>query len=194
MNRFPRLLYYIYQANWTPYSIKPVVHLAHHWNRAYEYKQGMPIQENAFSNCPAVRLLINGVAKDPVTGAALEDQTPNPWNVNSHADLTQNTTVMPGQVHWMVNWVPGTVTAECLDDNGNVVPEATDSRTTAGAENKIVLSVVPEVIKPDGTSFQWDRERFRRGLCAGCGRGRERKLGTHRRGQRHLYGERSSYL
>jgi beta-galactosidase len=154
-NRFPRLLYYIYQANWTPYSIQPVVRLAHHWNRAYEYTPGTPIQENAFSNCPSVRLLINGVAKDPVTGAALADQIPNPWNINSHGDLTQNTTAMPGQVHWMVNWAPGTVTAECLDVNGNVVPGATHSIATAGSENKIVLSVVPEVTKPDGTSFQW---------------------------------------
>ncbi|MGA2889654.1 MAG: immunoglobulin domain-containing protein [Terracidiphilus sp.] len=154
-NRFPRLLYYIYQANWVPYSIKPVVHLAHHWNRAYEYTAGAPVKENAFSNCPSVRLLINGLAKDPVTGAVLADQTPNPWNIDSHANLTQNTTVMPGQVAWMVNWVAGTVTAECLDINGNVVPGATDTRTTAGAESKIVLSVVPEVTKPDGTSFQW---------------------------------------
>lgn len=155
MNRFPRLLYYIYQANWAPYSIQPVVHLAHHWNRAYGYTAGTPIQENAFSNCPAVRLLINGAAKDPVTGAALADQVPNPWNVDSHTNLTQNTTVMPGQVYWMVNWAPGTVTADCIDINGNVVPGVSDTRTTAGAENKIVLSVVPEVVKPDGTSFQW---------------------------------------
>jgi beta-galactosidase len=154
-NRFPRLLYHIYQANWVPFSIKPVVHLAHHWNRAYEYTPGTPIQENAFSNCPAVRLLINGVAKDPVSGAALEDQIPNPWDIASDTNLTQNTTVMPGQVHWMVNWASGTVTAECLDSNGNVVPGVSDSRTTAGAENKIVLSVVPEMQKPDGTSFQW---------------------------------------
>jgi hypothetical protein len=154
-NRFPRLLYYIYQANWIPYSVQPVVHLAHHWNRAYEYTAGTPIQENAFSNCPAVRLLINGVAKDPVTNAALADQTPNPWNINSSANLTQSTTVMPGQVHWMVNWASGTVAAECLDSNGNPVPGVSDTRTTAGAENRIVLGVVPEVTKPDGTSFQW---------------------------------------
>jgi hypothetical protein len=154
-NRFPRLLYYIYQANWTPNAIKPVVALAHHWNRAYEYTPGTPIQENAFSNCPAVRLLINGVNKDPVTGATLADQTPNPWNIQSAANLTQSTTVMPGQVHWMVNWASGTVTAECLDLNGNVVAGATDSRTTAAAENKIVLKAVPELVKPDGTSFQW---------------------------------------
>ncbi len=155
MNRFPRLLYYIYQANWVPYSIKPSVHLAHHWNRAYEYTQGTPLQENAFSNCPAVRLLINGVAKDPLTQASLADQAPNPWNVASGGNLTQNTTVMPGQVHWMVNWASGTVTAQCLDINGNVVPGVSDSRTTAGAEARIVLSVVPEVIRPDGRSFKW---------------------------------------
>ena len=154
-NRFPRLLYYIYQANWTPYSIKPMVALAHHWNRSYEYTQGTPIQENAFSNCPSVRLLINGVNKDPLTGATLADQTPNPWNIQSGNDLTQNTTVMPGQVHWMVNWAVGTVTAECLDVNGNVVSEATDSRTTAGAANKIVLKAVSGLQKPDGSSFQW---------------------------------------
>ncbi len=155
MNRFPRLLYYIYQANWVPYSVKPMVHLAHHWNRAYEYTAGTPIQENAFSNCPSVRLLVNGVAKDPVTGATLADQTPNAWNVVSNSNLTQATTVMPGQAHWMVNWAAGTVTAECLDVNGNVVPGVSDSVTTAGAEYKIVLSAVPELTKPDGSSFQW---------------------------------------
>ncbi len=154
-NRFPRLLYYIYEANWTPFSIKPVVALAHHWNRAYQYTAGTPIQENAFSNCPSVRLLINGVAKDPVTGTSLADQIPNPWNIATNNSQNQNTTTMPGQVHWMVNWVPGTVTAQCLDTSGNVVSGATDSRTTAGAANKIVLSVVPELTKPDGTSFQW---------------------------------------
>lgn len=154
-NRFPRLLYYIYQANWIPYTVQPVVHLAHHWNRAYEYTAGTPIQENAFSNCPSVRLLINGQPNDPVTGALLADQVPNPWNINSSANLSQNTTVMPGQVHWMVNWAPGTVTAQCLDANGNPVAGVSDTRTTAGAEAKIVLSVVPNVTKPDGSAFQW---------------------------------------
>ena len=154
-NRFPRLLYYIYQANWTPFSIKPVVALAHHWNRAYQYTNDTPLQENAFSNCPAVRLLINGVAKDPVTGAALADQTPNAWNIATNNSLNQNVTTMPGQVHWMVNWAPGTVTAQCIDASGNTVPGAADSRTTAGAESKIVLTVVPNVTKPDGTTFKW---------------------------------------
>jgi len=154
-NRFPRLLYYVYQANWVPYSIKPVVHLAHHWNRAYEYTQGTKIQVNGFSNCPKVRLLINNVAKDPVTGEALADVTPNPWNINSHSDLSQSTTIMPGQVHWMVNWAPGTATAQCIGEDDNPVSGVSHTLTTAGAENKIVLTAIPEVVKPDGTSFQW---------------------------------------
>ena len=159
-NRFPRLLYYVYQANWVPYSIKPVVHLAHHWNRAYQYTSGTPIQENAFSNCPAVRLLINGVAKDPVTGAALVDQVPNDWEGYSGAagttDMSQSSTTLPGQVHWMVNWASGNVEAECLDAvNGTPVSGVSDTRTTFGAESKIVLTALPEVIRPDGTSFAW---------------------------------------
>ncbi|MBB6143569.1 hypothetical protein HNQ77_001518 [Silvibacterium bohemicum] len=155
MNRFPRGLFYMYQANWVPFSVQPVVHLAHHWNRAYEYTPGTPIQENAFSNCPSVRLLINGAAKDPVTGEGLADLIPNSWDIDPSSNLTQNSTILPGQVSWPVNWASGTVTAECLDANHNVVAGVTDSRTTAGPENKIVLTAVPELLKPDGTSFQW---------------------------------------
>jgi hypothetical protein len=142
MNRFPKLLYYIYEAAWTPFSIKPVVHLAHHWNRAYQ--ASAPIQVNAFSNCPAVRLLINGVQQGAI-------QTPNSWDSNSSANLTQSTTIMPFQTSWAVNWQAGTVEADCLDQYGDVL--ATDTKTTAGAESKIVLSVVPELVKPDETSF-----------------------------------------
>jgi beta-galactosidase len=142
MNRFPKLLYYVYEAAWTPFSLKPVVQLAHHWNRAY---QGAgPIQVNAFSNCPSVKLLINGQQQGAV-------ETPNSWQSDSRANLTQTTTLMPFQTSWMVNWVAGTVEADCLDTFGNVV--ARDTRTTAGAENKIVLSVVPDVVRPDGSSF-----------------------------------------
>jgi hypothetical protein len=138
MNRFPKMLYYIYEAAWTPFQLQPVVHLAHHWNRSGA------IQVNAFSNCPAVRLLINGVAQG-------SDQVPNPWNSNAQSNLTQSTTLMPFQVHWNVTWAPGTATAECLDAFGNVL--ASDSKVTAGPEDHIELDVVPELTKPDGTSF-----------------------------------------
>jgi beta-galactosidase len=138
MNRFPKLLYYIYEAAWTPFSIKPVVRLANHWNLSGA------VQENVFSNCPSVRLLINGVQQGST-------EVPNSWESNSESNLTQTTTLMPFQTSWPVTWASGTVEAECLDQYGNIV--ATDSRVTAASENKIVLTVIPELTRPDGTSF-----------------------------------------
>jgi hypothetical protein len=138
-NRFPKLLYYVYEAAWTPFSIKPVVHLSGHWNLSGT------VQVNAFSNCPSVKLLVNGVQQGSI-------ETPNPWTSNDSANQTETDTLIPFQASWNVPWVSGTVTADCLNASGTVV--ATDSRTTAGAENKIVLTVVPELTKPNGTAFQ----------------------------------------
>jgi beta-galactosidase len=139
-NRFPKLLYYVYEAAWTPFSIKPVVHLAGHWNLA-----AGSVQVNAFSNCPSVELLVNGAQQGSI-------ETPNPWTSNDEGNQTQTATQIPFQTSWMVPWVSGTVTAECLNESGTVV--ATDSRTTATGESKIVLSVVPELTKPNGTAFE----------------------------------------
>jgi beta-galactosidase len=139
-NRFPKLLYYVYEAAWTPFSLKPVVHLSDHWNLS-----SGNVQVNAFSNCPSVELLVNGVQQGAI-------ETPNPWNSNDEGNQTETATLIPFQASWIVPWVSGTVTAECLNASGTVI--ATDSRTTAGAENKIVLTVVPELIRPNGTTFQ----------------------------------------
>jgi beta-galactosidase len=137
VNRFPKLLYYAYQAAWTPFSLKPVVRLGHHWNRSGQ------VTVNAFSNCPSVRLRING--NDQGT------KTPNPWNSDSNSNLTQTTTLLPFQASWSVTYAAGTLLAECLDAFGTVV--ATDKKVTAGAAAKIVLKVDPAVVRPDGTAF-----------------------------------------
>ncbi|MET0402943.1 MAG: immunoglobulin domain-containing protein, partial [Cystobacter sp.] len=136
-NRFPKLLYYAYQAAWTPFSLKPVVRLAHHWNRSGQ------VTVNAFSNCPSVRLRINGVDQGT--------KTPNPWNSDSNSNLTQTTTLLPFQANWSVTYAAGTLLAECLDAFGSVV--ATDRKVTAGAAAKVVLKVDPAVVRPDGTAF-----------------------------------------
>jgi hypothetical protein len=138
-HRLPRLLYYIYEAIWTPFERKPVVKLAYHWNRSG------PITVNAFSNCPSVRLLVNDQPAGP-------DQTPNPTTSDSSSNLTQSTTLLPGQVHWdNVQWVSGTVKAICLNSSGQAV--AQDMQVTAGAADHIALTVEPGTPKPDGTVF-----------------------------------------
>jgi beta-galactosidase len=140
-NRIPKLLYYAYQAAWTPYSIKPVVTLAHHWNRSGS------VRVNAFSNCPKVRLSING---NPVG-----DQAPNPLSTSPAraADLTQTATELAFQAHWDVTWAAGTLRADCLDANGQPVSGAFDTKVTAGAPDHIALSVEPALVKPNGEAF-----------------------------------------
>ncbi|HVE08391.1 MAG TPA: discoidin domain-containing protein, partial [Paraburkholderia sp.] len=138
-HRLPRLLYYIYEAIWTSFDRKPVVKLAYNWNRS-----GV-VTVNAFSNCPSVRLLVNGQP----AGA---DQTPNPTTSDSSSNLTQSTTLLPGQVHWdNITWVPGKLQALCLDSSGQTV--AQDTQVTAGAADHIVLTVEPSTPKPDGSQF-----------------------------------------
>lgn len=140
-NRIPKFLYYVYQAAWTPYSIKPVVALAHHWNRSGA------VTVNAFSNCPKVRLSINGAAQG--------DVAPNPPSASkgASADLTETATDLPFQAVWNVTWAAGTLRADCVDANGQVVPGASNQRVTAGAPNHIVLAVEPPLVKPDGETF-----------------------------------------
>jgi hypothetical protein len=100
-----------------------------------------------FSNCPQVRLVLNGTvvgttAPNPLTGVA-----PN----NDHS---QTTTQLPCQF-WFDNviWAAGTVVAQGLDGSGNVV--CADSEVTAGTPDHIVLTVDPHIVKPDGEVFQF---------------------------------------
>jgi beta-galactosidase len=140
-NRIPKLLYYAYQAAWTPYETRPTVALAHHWNRSGA------VRVNAFSNCPKVRLSINGTA--------VGDKVPNALTTSpaAIADLTQTATALPFQVFWDVTWTAGVLRADCLDANGELVSGAFDTKVTAGAPDHIVLTVEPPLVKPNGDSF-----------------------------------------
>ena len=140
-NRIPKFLYYAYEAAWTPYSIKPVVALAHHWNRSGT------VRVNAFSNCPKVRLSLNGTT--------VSDKVPNAVSVsrNAAADLTQTATDLPLQAYWDVPWAAGTLRADCLDASGTLVSGAFDTKVTAGAPDHVVLAVEPELVRPNGQAF-----------------------------------------
>jgi beta-galactosidase len=138
-NRFPKMLYKMYAAAWIPYTIKPVVYLAHHWNRA-----GV-VRVNAWSNCPTVKLRLNG--------ADLGNKTPNPWTgVAPNTDLTQTTTQLPFQCYWdNVTWATGILRAEGLNAGGAVV--CFDEKRTAGAPACIVLTQDAPIVKPNGEVF-----------------------------------------
>jgi hypothetical protein len=138
-NRIPKFLYYAYKACWIPFSSQPVVAISHHWNRSGN------VRVNVFSNCPKVRLLINGVSQGEKTPNSIDGVSPN----NDH---TQNSTQLPLQCYWDVTWQAGTLRAEGLDANGNVV--CFDEKKTAGEPKKIILTLDPPVVKPNGEIFQ----------------------------------------
>jgi beta-galactosidase len=131
-NRIPKMMYKIYQACWSNYAVKPVVNLAYHWNR------GGNVTVNAFSNCPSVRLRINGTDQGT--------RIPYP-------DTGNGTALMPTQCQWNVGFAAGVLRAEGLDAGGNVV--CSDSETTAGNADHILLTVLPPIVRPDnGDTFQ----------------------------------------
>jgi beta-galactosidase len=130
-NRIPKMLYKIYKACWTPFSVKPVVSLAHHWNRSGA------VTVNAFSNCPKVRLLINGVSQG--------ERVPYP-------DTGTGTAMLALQCSWDVTFNAGTLRAEGLDASGAVV--CFDEKKTAGTPHHIQLTVEPPLVKPDGETFK----------------------------------------
>jgi beta-galactosidase len=135
-SRIPKFLYYAYGACWTPFSIKAQVAIAHHWNRSGT------VRVNVFSNCPQVRLSLNGTA--------IGTKVPNPWNTSTNG-TTQTSTDYPCQCYWDVAWASGTLLAEGLDGSGNAV--CSDRKITAGNPNRIVLTVDPHITKPNGETF-----------------------------------------
>jgi hypothetical protein len=137
-SRIPKFLYFIYRAAWIPYKVKPSVAIAHHWNRTGT------VRVNAFSNCPKVRLLLNGTS--------LGDKVPNP-ELTASDDKSNTSTSLPYQCWWdNVVWAAGTLRAEGLDSLGNVV--CFDEKKTAGAPHHIALTVEPPLVKPNGEAFK----------------------------------------
>jgi hypothetical protein len=137
-SRIPKFLYYIYRAAWIPYKVKPSVAIANHWNRTGT------VRVNAFSNCPKVRLLLNGTP--------LSEKVPNP-ELTASDDKSNTSTSLPYQCWWDgVTWAAGTLRAEGLDSAGNVV--CFDEKKTAGTPDHVALSVEPLLVKPDGDTFK----------------------------------------
>jgi beta-galactosidase len=124
-NRFPKLKYNIYKnALWIDYSTKPGVVLQSSWNLS-----GVQIVD-AWSNCPQVTLFLNG--------KNLGVRTPD--------SLTKRCT-------WKgIKWEKGTLKVVGMDKEGKEV--CSDQRITSGTPYQIMLSVEPELTRPDDSEFK----------------------------------------
>ncbi len=116
---FPKDLFWYYKAWWTN---EPVLHLLPHWNWAG--REGQEIRVDAFSNCHAVELFVNG------TSMGRQVMTPNE------------------RLSWKVNYKPGVLSAKGFDAAGKVVAE-TKVETTG---EPVALQLTPDrsTIAADG--------------------------------------------
>ncbi|MBO7608586.1 MAG: DUF4982 domain-containing protein [Muribaculaceae bacterium] len=124
-NRFPKLTYRIYEkALWVPFDERPGVALQSHWN--YSGVQDV----NAWSNCPEVELLLNGVSQGVVT--------PDPA---TH------------ECEWKgISWEAGELRAIGLDYNHR--PMCEEIIHSAGEPHHIEVTVEPMGSKTTGEAFE----------------------------------------
>lgn len=124
---FKKDSYYIYQAAWTDYKTKPMVHLLPYW----DFNDGQMIDVRICSNAPSVELQLNG-------------ETIGKHDID-HAHGRQ----LVGW--WKIPYAKGELKAIAYDEAGRIVAE--DTRTSFGDAKRIVLCPDKEELTADGTDL-----------------------------------------
>lgn len=121
---FAKDSFYLYQAEWTDYRTKPMVHLLPYW----DFNKGQLIDIIAYTNAPKVELFFNDVSIgicdiDHVSGKQLSGQ-------------------------WQLPYYEGTLKAVAYDENMNII--ATDLQRSFGDAATIMLKPDKTSMKADG--------------------------------------------
>lgn len=124
---FKKDSYYIYQAAWTDYKTKPMVHLLPYW----DFNDGQMIDVRICSNAPKVELRLNGET------------------VGTHDIDHARGRELVGW--WKIPYVKGELKAIAYDETGRIV--ATDARQSFGDAKRIVLRPDKEELRADGTDL-----------------------------------------
>ncbi|MHA7967592.1 glycoside hydrolase family 2 TIM barrel-domain containing protein [Paenibacillus sp. CAU 1782] len=119
--------YYIYQASWTDYKSKPMIHLLPYW----DFNEGQTIDVRVCSNAPRVELQFNG-------------ETVGVHDID-HAGGTQ----LVGW--WKLPYRKGELKAIAYDENGAVI--ATTAKRSFGDASRIVLTPSKTCLVADGTDL-----------------------------------------
>lgn len=124
---FKKDSYYIYQAAWTDYRTKPMVHIFPYW----DFNEGQVIDVRVCSNAPRIELLFNGTQ----VGS---------FDIN-HKQGTQ----LVGW--WKLPYQEGELKAIAYDEERNII--ATDSRQSFRDATKVRLTADKETLLADGTDL-----------------------------------------
>ena len=110
---FPKDSYYIYQAEWTDYKKKPMVHVFPYW----DFNEGQEVDVRVCSNAPLIELFVNG-------------RSMGEYAID-HAKGTQ----LVG--HWLIPYETGEITAVAYNENHQEI--ARESRHSYGEPARITV-------------------------------------------------------
>ena len=121
---FPKDPYYVFQAEWTDYRVKPMVHLFPYW----DFNPGQMIDVRACTNAPSVELFVNGRRQG-------KTEIDHQHGEKLIAD-------------WRVPYEPGVITAIAYDENGREI--ARDEHRSFGNSRQVSLKPDKFEMKADG--------------------------------------------
>jgi beta-galactosidase len=121
---FPKDTYYIYQAGWTDYRQRPMVHIFPYW----DWNEGQIIDVRVATNAPKVELLLNGRSLGVFEPEHRQGTKLVGW--------------------WKVPYEPGELLAIAMDEDERVI--ATDVRRSFGDAKKIRLTPDKLQLTADG--------------------------------------------
>jgi len=124
---FKKDSYYIYQAAWTDYKTKPMVHIFPYW----DFNPGQMIDVRVCSNAPKIELQLNG-------------STVGTYDIDH-----ENGTELVGS--WKVAYEEGELKAIAYDETGRII--AIDVRNSFGDAKEISLKADKETLKANGTDL-----------------------------------------
>ncbi len=119
--------FYLYQAEWTDYKIKPMVHILPYW----DFNEGQLIDIRIYSNAPKTELFFN----DKAIGIYEID----------HAQGKQLSGI------WQLPYQKGTIKAVAYDEKGNVI--AIDQKRSFTDPARIVLTPDKKALFADGSDL-----------------------------------------
>ncbi|MBD2871875.1 glycoside hydrolase family 2 TIM barrel-domain containing protein [Paenibacillus arenilitoris] len=124
---FKKDSYYVYQAAWTDYRTKPMVHIFPYW----DFNDGQTIDVRVCSNAPRIELQFNGTT------------------VGTHDIDHERGTQLVGW--WKLPYAKGELKAIAYDEAGRLI--ATDVRHSFGDARHIRLQADKETLAADGTDL-----------------------------------------
>jgi beta-galactosidase len=124
---FKKDSYYIYQAEWTDYKKKPMVHIFPYW----DFNRGQMIDVRVCSNAPKIELQLNGVT------------------IGTHNIDHESGKDLVGW--WKIPYEKGELKAIAYDEKGNVI--ATDVKRSFGDAKNISLQADKETLHANGTDL-----------------------------------------